>query len=87
MAKKKVKDILEDVKIEETKPEVKETTPEVKAEQKTEEKEKESLTLRFGNGGWCEKLQTSYKPGIRTCKTKEEYDALKPFALDDKRFK
>jgi len=87
MAKKKTNDILEDVKIEETKPEVKETTPEVKAPEIPEVKDEDSLTLRFGNGGWCEELQTSYRPGIRTCKTKKEYDALKKFALDDKRFK
>lgn len=87
MAKKKATDILEDVKIEETKPEVQEATPEVKVEKKPEVKNEDGLVLRFGNGGWCEELQTSYRPGVHTCKTKKEYDALKKFALDDKRFK
>lgn len=90
MAKKTKKDILEDVKVEEEKT-VEETTEEVVEESKHEIKEpeevKESLTLRFGNGGWCEELQKSYRPGIYVCKNQKEYDALKKYALDNERFK
>ena len=38
--------------------------------------------LHFLEGGWCEALNTSYAPGAYRPKTKEEYLALAPFAVD-----
>ena len=39
-------------------------------------------TLRFLEGGWCEALKASYAPGVYQPKTKAEYEALAPFAVD-----
>ena len=38
--------------------------------------------LHFAEGGWCEALKTSYAPGAYHPKTKAEYEALAPFAVD-----
>ena len=38
--------------------------------------------LHFTEGGWCEALKTSYTPGAYRPKTKAEYLALAPFAVD-----
>ena len=38
--------------------------------------------LHFTEGGWCEALKTSYAPGTYRPKTKAEYLALAPFAVD-----
>lgn len=36
--------------------------------------------LTFDEGGWCEEIQQSYRPGTYTPATKEEFEALAPFA-------
>lgn len=40
--------------------------------------------LHFRNSGWCEALQRSYFRGNYRPATKEEYEALKPFAASDR---
>lgn len=40
----------------------------------------EIRTLYFAFGGWCEELSTSFAPGYRKCRSKEEYQALKKYA-------
>jgi hypothetical protein len=38
--------------------------------------------LMFAEGGWCEALKTSYRPGSYQPLTADEYKALAPFAID-----
>jgi len=38
--------------------------------------------LVFPDGGWCEALGTSYRPGPYQPRTADEYKALAPFAID-----
>lgn len=38
--------------------------------------------LLFAEGGWCEALKQSYAPGRYQPKTREEFEALSPFAVD-----
>lgn len=38
--------------------------------------------LLFAEGGWCEALKQSYAPGRYQPKTREEFEALAPFAVD-----
>lgn len=40
--------------------------------------------LHFCNSGWCEALQRSYYQGDYRPATKEEYEALKPFAASER---
>ena len=39
--------------------------------------------LVFANSGWCEKLGSSYFKGRFEPRTKEQYEALKPFAVEE----
>lgn len=37
-------------------------------------------TLVFSKSGWCEALHKSYRQGVYRPKSKDEYEALAPFA-------
>ena len=39
--------------------------------------------LQFIRSGWCEELKRSYRQGVYKPKTKEEYNALKKYALKE----
>lgn len=38
--------------------------------------------ILFAEGGWCETLKQSYAPGRYQPKTRDEFEALAPFAVD-----
>ena len=41
----------------------------------------EVLLLTFKEHGWCEELKSSYHQGVYHCKSVEEYQALKKYAV------
>ncbi len=47
-------------------------------------KVKATFVLDFPSAGWCAKLECSYRRGRYTAKSKEDYDALKPYAKKGK---
>ena len=46
----------------------------------SEAKANDFPTLEFSGFGWCEELKKSYSRGLYKPKSKEEYEALKPFS-------